>query len=210
MLYSTIRERAIESSKQLSEERGEPEDCIGGGMRNSHLMAIAPNASSSDMVGESPSIEPWAANCFTAQGRAGSFLVKNKYLKKILHEVYDRDNPETWRLIDKADGSVAEFDWMRDEHKSWFKTSRQTDPLWIIELAAIRQQYLDQGQSVNTFKDNSWDFQYMSDVHMAAWSKGLKGLYYLRGKKADKGEVAQPLNAPKVSFEPSECLSCEG
>ncbi len=209
-IYSYIKEEAISESKQLAKERGEPEDCLGSGMRNSHLMAIAPNASSSDMVGESPSIEPFPANCFTGQGRAGSFLVKNKYLKQVLNE-YDKDTPEVWKSIDKNDGSVQHFDWMREDHKKVFKTFREIDPLWIIELASIRQEYLDQGQSVNLAKTNEWSKQYMSDVHIAAWSKGLKGLYYLRGKKSNStSEVKQPLNQQKVDFDPTHCLSCEG
>jgi ribonucleoside-diphosphate reductase alpha chain len=210
-MYSLIESEAIEGSKMLAKERGEPEDCIGSGMRNSHLLAIAPNASSSDMVGESPSIEPWAYNCFTAQGRAGSFLVKNKYLEKVLEDAYNKNNPEVWKAIAKADGSVQWIDWMSEEHKKVFKTSREIDPLWIVELAAIRQEYIDQGQSVNLFKNNLWDKSYMSDVHMAAWAKGLKGLYYMRGEKAGgESSVQQPLNQQKINYEPSECLSCQG
>jgi ribonucleoside-diphosphate reductase alpha chain len=210
MIYSHIQEKAIEGSKQLAQERGCPEDCIGGGMRNSHLMAIAPNASSSDMVGESPSIEPWAANCFTAQGRAGSFLVKNKYLEELLREEYNKDSSEVWKSIAQADGSVQHLTWMKDEHRQVFKTAREIDPLWIVELASMRQQYIDQGQSVNLFKDNTWNKQYMSDVHVAAWAKGLKGLYYMRGKKADSRDTEKPLNSFKIDYEPQTCISCEG
>jgi len=214
MLYVHIKKKAIEASQKLAKERGCPEDCYGGGMRNSHLMAVAPNASSSDMVNESPSIEPYAFNCYVGQGRAGSFLVKNKYLQKLLKDTYDKDIPEVWKSIEKNKGSVQHFTWMEEDHKKIYKTAREIDPLWLIELAGIRQEHIDQGQSLNLFKDNSWTLSYTSDVHVAAWAKGCKGLYYLRGEKLDnnnKGDgKIMPLNAHKIAFEPSNCLSCEG
>lgn len=215
-LYSHIKYKAIEASKKLAQERGCPEDCYGGGMRNSHLMAIAPNANSSDMVNESPSIEPFAFNCYVGQGRAGSFLIKNKYLKNILKEVYDKDTAEVWKSIEQSKGSVQHLDWISKEHKAIYKTAREIDPLWIIELNGIRQKHIDQGQSLNLFKDNTWSLDYMSDVHVALWSKGAKGAYYMRGEKQNKdvennsNVKEMPLNSHKIDFEPSSCLGCEG
>jgi len=214
-VYSHIESEFIKASRQLAVERGEPEDCIGGGMRNSHGIAIAPNVSSADMVGESCSIEPWKSNAFVAQGRSGSFLVKNKYLEKVLEEL-GKNNGGTWKHILDNEGSVRGLEFMSDHHKKVFATAKEIDPMWIIEHASLRQPMICQGQSVNTFKDNSWTMQDMVDLHIAAWAKGLKGLYYMRGEAAEsvnlKGgdSVKPPLNQVRPVFKLDECLSCHG
>lgn len=214
-IYKLIKERAIQGSKQLAEERGESPDCQGSGMRNSHLMAIAPNASSSSLVGASPSIEPSNGNAYTAQGRAGSFLIKNKYLEKVL-EGYSKNSDEVWKSIIVNDGSVQHLDFLNELEKAVFKTSFEISPMWIVEHAAIRQPYICQSQSVNLFMPPDITAQEMSDVHMAAWKKGLKSLYYCRSKAASKASVGtggdKPLNSVPVraKIEYEECLSCSG
>jgi ribonucleoside-diphosphate reductase alpha chain len=214
-LYGLIKERAVEESKRLAAERGECDDCYGSGMRNSHLLAIAPNASSSSMVGTSPSIEPWAANAFNAQGRAGSFLIKNKYLEKVL-EAYGKNTPEVWKDIIVNEGSVQHLDWLDEDAKKVFKTATEINPAWLVELAAARQQYICQSQSLNIFVPNDVTLQEMSDIHIKGWVMGIKTFYYCRSKPATRANLGtggdKPLNSvpvrAKIEFE--SCLSCEG
>lgn len=214
-IFSKIKDKAVDASKQLAKERGEPEDCLGSGMRNSHLLAIAPNASSSSLVGASPSIEPFAANAFASQGRAGSFLIKNKYLEKVLDK-YSKNDETTWKDIVINNGSVQHLEFLSEEEKAVFKTANEINQQWVIEHAATRQEFVCQGQSINLFVPHNATKQYISDLHMLAWSKGLKGLYYLRSESKVKAKVAvgdgttQPLNAIKVNVEFNTCLSCEG
>jgi ribonucleoside-diphosphate reductase alpha chain len=213
IIYKDLQEKAIEGSKILAEERGEPRDCMGSGMRNSHLIALAPNASSSDFVGVSPSSETWSANAFTSQGRAGSYLVKNPHLVTLL-ESYGKDNDEVWGAILEDNGSAQGLDFLTDLEREVFKTSTEINPMWVIELAAIRQKYICQSQSLNLFVTPSITMQEMSDVHIAAWKKGVKTLYYCRNEAPSKASVGtggtKPLNSVPVVEKYSECLSCEG
>ncbi len=214
-IYKALKQKAVAASKLLARERGEPDDCLGSGMRNSHLLAIAPNASSASLVGASPSIEPWAGNAFTAQGRAGSFLVKNKYLEKLL-EQKGMNTQEIWSKIILDQGSVQGLDCLSEEEKKVFATAREINQMWVVELASIRQKEVCQSQSVNIFVHSSSTLQELSDIHMKAWLKGLKSLYYCRAESSTKAQVGtgaeKPLNAvpvrTKIEFE--ECLSCQG
>ncbi len=217
MIYGNLKAKAVEESKRLATLRGEASDCAGSGMRNSHLFAIAPNASSSSLVGASPSIEPSAGNAYNAEGRAGSFLIKNKYLKKLL-ESKGKDAAEVWSSIVTNEGSVQHLDFLDENEKAVFKTAYEINPMWVIEQAAARQDYICQSQSVNLFIPADITAQELSDVHMYAWSKGLKSLYYCRGKSAVKANVGtgsdKPLNAvsvrTKIEYDQSGCLACEG
>lgn len=213
-IFSLIKERAVEASKQLAKERGEAPDCYGSGMRNSHLIAIAPNASSSDFVGTSPSIEPLASNGFMSEGRAGAFIYKNKWLEKLFIEK-GINTKETWDKVILNDGSVKDIPELSDFEKSVFATAREIDQRWIIEHAANRQPKICQSQSVNLYMQENTTKQFMSDIHFLAWVKGLKTLYYCRVPKAQKTylnnvETNQPLNHVKIDIDFSECLSCEG
>ena len=217
-IHGDIRPKAIAESLRLGALRGECDDCQGTGMRNSHLFAIAPNASSSSLVNTSPSIEPWNSNAFNAQGRAGSFLIKNKYLENLLEEK-GMNNDDVWSDIIGNSGSVQHLTCLSDFEKSVFETFEETDPKWIIELASIRQPYICQSQSLNICVRPDITLQEMSDIHIDAWYKGVKSLYYCRSKAASKVSLgtggAKPLNAVPVvkkieySMENS-CLSCEG
>jgi ribonucleoside-diphosphate reductase alpha chain len=217
IVYGLLKKKAIEESKRLAVLRGEAPDCEGSGMRNSHLFAIAPNASSSSLVGASPSIEPFAGNAFNAEGRAGSFLIKNKYLKKLL-ETKGQDTDEVWSSVVINDGSVQHLDCLTDEEKAVFKTAYEINPMWIVEQAGERQKHICQSQSVNLFTPADITAQELSDIHITAWVKGLKSLYYCRGKGAAKASVGtgtdKPLNAvavrTKIEYDQSGCLSCEG
>lgn len=215
LIYGNIKKKAIESSLQLAKERGEAPDCMGSGMRNSHLLAIAPNASSSSLVGASPSIEPWSDNCFVADGRAGAFLIKNKYLEKLL-ESKGQNNEEVWKSIQSNNGSVAHLDCLNDDEKSVFKTSKEISPMWIVEQAAARTPYICQSTSLNIFVQKDITKEEMSDVHMYAWQKGVPTMYYCRAEGAKKASIGtggdKPLNAVQVKIEYSTegCISCEG
>lgn len=210
-----MKDTAVEASKELASERGEPDDLVGSGMRNSHLLAFAPNASSAAILGASPATEPWAGNAFTAQGRAGSFLIKNKYLLKLLQEKgFDTD--EVWNSIINNEGSVRHLACLTDEEKKVFATAYEVSPMWIIEHAAVRQKYVCQSQSINLFMPAGTTIQELSDVHMKAWKSGLKSLYYCRAKPSVKASVGTggetPLNSVPVrtKIEYEECLSCQG
>lgn len=213
-IYSLIKERAVESSKQLAKERGESPDCVGSGMRNSHLLAIAPNASSSSIVGASPSIEPWKDNYFVADGRAGAFLIKNKYLEKIL-KAYSMDVPEVWKSIQDNKGSVQHLDFLTDLEKSVFKTFSEINPMYVIEQAAARTPYICQSTSVNIQVTKDITKEEMSDIHIKAWGSGVKTLYYCRAEGADKADIGtgteKPLNAVPVrkKIEYETCFACE-
>ena len=210
-----MKEQAIEGSKELAIERGEPADVRGSGMRNSHLLALAPNASSAAIFGASPAQEPWNGNAFTAQGRAGSFLIKNKYLEKLLIEK-GLNTDEVWSQIVVAEGSVYGLEFLSDFEKSVFITAYEVNGRWIVEHAGTRQPHVCQAQSTNIFMHAGTTKQEMSDIHMMAWIKGLKSLYYCRAKAPTKAQVgtggAQPLNAIQVrtTVEFEECLSCQG
>lgn len=217
MIYGMLFERAVKESKRLATLRGEAPDCEGSGMRNSHLFAIAPNASSSSLVGASPSIEPWAGNAFNAEGRAGSFLIKNKYLKWLLQSL-NQDTDEVWSSIVTNEGSVQHLNFLTEHQKDVFKTAYEINPMWIIEQASARQPYICQSQSVNLFLPADISAQEISDIHLYAWEKQLKSLYYCRGKAKVKANVGtgsdKPLNAvqvrTKIEYDQSGCLACEG
>lgn len=217
-IYKSIKEKAVAESLVLGKLRGEASDTKGSGMRNSHLLAIAPNASSSNMVGKydtSPSIEPSAAVCYNAQGRAGNHLIKNEYFERVL-EKYGKNNIDIWKDIANHKGSVQHLDFLSDEERQVFKTASEINQQWVVELASIRQKYICQSQSVNIFMPADTTKQEMSDLHMLAWQKGLKTLYYCRAEAASKITVGtggdKPLNAVPVrqKIEYDECLSCSG
>lgn len=215
LIYSDIKRKATKASKEMAKTRGEAPDTEGSGYRNSHFMAIAPNASSSSLVGASPSVEPFAAVAYVAQGRAGSFLIKNKYFREVLKK-YGKDTRATWDSIISNGGSVQHLGFLTDHEKLVFKTAREINPQWIIELAGIRQQHVCQSQSINLFVKSDITMQEMSDLHMMAWRKGLKSLYYCRAEAAGKVEVGtggdKPLNSIPVrqTIKYEECLSCSG
>lgn len=215
LIYSDLQKKAIDESLRLGSLRGEAPDCVGSGMRNSHLFAVAPNASSSSIVGASPSIEPFNSNAFNAEGRAGSFLIRNKYLEDILIK-HGQNTQAVWSSIITKEGSVQHLAFLSDLERAVFKTAYEINPMWIIEQASARQQYICQSQSVNLFVPATISKEEMSDIHVSAWVKGMKTLYYCRSKSATKANIgtggSQPLNAVPVrtKIEYEGCLSCEG
>ncbi len=188
VVFSTIKERAVTQSKRLAEQRGEYPDGTSTGLRHSHLMAIAPNASSGIILSTSPSIEPLKANAYTHRTRAGSFLVKNKYLEEVL-ERYGINNESTWTSIITKKGSVQHLPELTEGEKAIFKTADELDQNWVVQHAADRQKYICQGQSVNLFFPAGAEKSYVNRVHLKAWKEGLKGLYYLRTEAKQRAET---------------------
>ena len=188
LIFDNIKEKASFQSKKLASKRGEYPDGIGTGLRHAHLLAIAPNASSGIILSTSPSIEPMKANAFTHRTRAGSFLVKNSYLKKVL-EKHEKDTDKTWSSIITNKGSVQHLEYLSDEEKNIFKTAQELDQNWVVQHAADRQRCICQGQSVNLFFPAGSEKSYVNCVHLRAWQEGLKGLYNLRTEAKARAET---------------------
>lgn len=188
VVFSNINFRAHNQTSMLAKERGEYPDGEGTGVRNAHLMAIAPNASSGIILSTSPSIEPLKANAYTHRTRAGSFLVKNKYLEDVLNR-YEINNESTWTSIITKKGSVQHLPELNEQEKAVFKTAQELDQEWVVQHAADRQKYICQGQSVNLFFPSGAEKSYVNKVHLKAWKEGLKGLYYLRTEAKQRAET---------------------
>lgn len=156
-----------------------------GMKRNMHLIAIAPNASSSILCGNtSPSIEPYSAVSFSQITETGTHSFKNKYFQRLLEQkgLSSDEIKSVWRSVSAKKGSVQHLTILEDVEKAVFKTAMEIDQKWIIEHAATRQRYIDQAQSVNLFFKAPIAVEYLHDVHYSAWQKGLKTLYYCRTK----------------------------
>jgi len=222
-IFKHIREGLDNANKKLGKERGEAPDAEGTGNRFSHLMAIAPNASSSIIMGNtSPSIEPYRANAYRQDTLSGSFLNKNRWLDELLIRV-SKDKPEnwyddTWSSIIANDGSVQHLEWMSENDKAVFKTAMEIDQRWVIELAADRQQYIDQAQSLNLFFRPDANIKYVHAIHFMAWKKGLKTLYYCRSEKIGKADkvskrierqVIKEIDMTQIA-QGNDCIACEG
>ena len=220
-IFKSIREGLDNANLALGTERGEAPDAEGTGRRFSHVMAIAPNASSSIIMGNtSPSIEPYRANAYRQDTLSGSFLNKNRWLDKILKElITDTDKyNEVWSSIIANDGSVQHLDILSDDQKAVFKTSMEIDQRWVIDLAADRQMYIDQAQSLNLFFRPDANIKYVHAIHFMAWKKGLKTLYYCRSEKIGKADkvskkierqVIKELDMTQVA-QGNDCIACEG
>jgi ribonucleoside-diphosphate reductase alpha chain len=162
-----------------------------GWKRNMHLLAIAPNASSSIICGNtSPSVEPFSACSFAQKGETGTNVLRNKWLQKVLERkgLSDDEIKSVWRSISAKKGSCQHIAILEQHEKDVFKTAFEIDQRWIIEHAATRQRYIDQAQSINLFFKAPIDVKYLHDVHYSAWEKGLKTLYYLRSQVSSKTE----------------------
>lgn len=211
-IFTHIQSEALIATKRLGELKGAYLDDNGTGHRNSHLLAIAPNANSSIILETSPSIEPWKSNAFTYRTRAGSFLQFNKYLETLLKT--KNDDPawlqETTQSIILNQGSVQHLDCLTDWEKQVFKTAFELDQMWIIEHASVRQEFICQGQSVNLFFPAGTDINYVNLVHLAAHKKQLKTLYYLRTTAESSAEKISTKVEKRKLKDVEECLSCQG
>jgi ribonucleoside-diphosphate reductase alpha chain len=229
-MFKYIREGLDVANKQLGTERGEAPDAKGTGNRFSHVMAIAPNASSSIIMGNtSPSIEPYRANAYRQDTLSGSFLNKNKWLDKIIMKHLspsgapltpkgEEEYNDIWSSIIANDGSVQHLDILTDVEKDVFKTSMEIDQRWVIDLAADRQHHIDQAQSLNLFFRPDAHIKYVHAIHFMAWKKGVKTLYYCRSEKIGKAdkvskrierEVIKELDMTQIA-QGNDCIACEG
>ena len=222
-MFKQIRKGLDEANISLGKERGEAPDAVGSGQRFSHLMAIAPNASSSIIMGNtSPSIEPYRANAYRQDTLSGSQLAKNKWLDKLIKERSEADPKldynDIWSSIIANDGSIQHLLWLDDWTRDVFKTSMEIDQRWIIQHASDRQVFIDQAQSVNLFFRPDANIKYLHAIHYLAWKSGLKTLYYCRSEKIGKAdkvskrierEVIKELDM-KAIMDGDTCLACEG
>jgi len=218
-MFKTIKEQAVMCTEALAVTRGEYLYGEGTGRRNSHLLAVAPNANSGMILGTSPSIEPLKSNAFTHRTRVGAHLIKNKHLDKVMEEHRlrlgkDQDwLAKEWKNIIHHEGSVQQLDYLTDWEKDVFKTAFELDQEWVVEHAAQRQEFICQGQSVNLFFPAGSDKAVVNKVHLKAWKDKLKGLYYLRTSTGHTAEqVGQKVERVALQdfVESDECMSCSG
>jgi len=222
-MFKHIRSGLDSANLELGSERGEAPDAKGTGLRCSHVMAIAPNASSSIIMGNtSPSIEPWRANAYRQDTLSGSFLNKNKFLDQLIKDKCDSNSnlnyDRIWSSIIANDGSVQHLRCLDDQEKEVYKTAMEIDQRWVIEHAADRQEYIDQSQSLNVFFRPDANITYLHAVHFMAWKKGVKTMYYCRSEKIGKAdkvsrkierEIIQEIDMEALASG-EECLACEG
>ena len=212
-MFQHIKWRAVNATKQLAEERGECPDGVGHGVRNAHLLAVAPNASSSIICGNtSPSIEPYRANAFTQKTKSGSSLLKNEYLEHVLQEL-DQDTDDVWKSIITNNGSVQHLDFLDDWTKDVFKTAVEIDQKWIIDMASDRQMDICQSQSLNIFFPADVSKQELHAIHMMAWKRKVKTLYYLRSEAIKRAETVSDEALRQYIFDSLDdegCVACEG
>lgn len=220
-IFRHIHEACAEADAKLCAERGPCPDAADSGVmrRFSHWTAVAPNASSSlIMGGTSPSIEPYRANIYRQDTLSGAYIMKNRFLKAALAE-RGLDTDEVWADIIAHDGSVQHRTDLPQEVRDVFKTATEIDQRWIVELAADRQAFIDQGQSVNLFFPPDVSVAYLHACHFTAWKLGLKSLYYNRSDKLRKADrvgvqverrrIEDEINMQAVA-DGTTCLACEG
>jgi ribonucleoside-diphosphate reductase alpha chain len=221
-MFKNIHTKGAVANLELGKERGEAPDAVGTGRRFSHMWAIAPNASSSIIMGNtSPSIEPYRANAYRQDTLSGSSLNKNRWLDKIIQKEAgshtDGWADEVWSSIIANDGSVQHLTWMNENDREVFKTSMEIDQRWVIEHAADRQPYIDQAQSLNLFFRPDAHIKYIHACHFLAWKRGLKTLYYCRSEKLAKAdkvskrierEIIKELDLSAI-IGGDECLACQ-
>ena len=227
-IFSQLKIESERASRDMAKEYGEPLWCVGTGMRNTHLRAIAPTVSNSKLSGNvSAGVEPWAANVFTEQTSKGTFIRKNKELEKALRKI-GINTKETWDKILNDGGSVQdlnelddwgfvlgrllhrdeisqdiidrkEVDWMKDV----FKTFKEINQLELVKQAGIRQQYIDQSVSLNLAFPAQASPKWINQIHLEAWKQGIKTLYYMRTESVLRGDIAARATDP-------DCISCDG
>ena len=226
-MFKHIRAGADAASRVLAEERGACPDAEDFGImeRFSNKLSVAPTASISIICGgASPGIEPAAANSFTHKTLSGSFNVRNPYLRALLAEK-GKDTDEVWSSITTNEGSVQHLDFLTEDEKAVFRTAFEIDQRWIVEHAGDRSEYICQSQSINLFLPADIHKRDLHQLHLLAWKKGVKSLYYCRSKSIQRAEVVannengqmavpnlgkvnggdQP--AERIDYE--ECLACQ-
>lgn len=197
-VFTLLKERSYAESEKMAKKYGEPELLKGHGRRHTTTMAVAPTTSSAFIIGQaSQSIEPFMSNCYVKDLAKMKITVKNKALQSLLAEK-GKDDSDTWKSIRDNDGSVQHLDFLTDDEKAVFRTFAEIDQYVIIEQAAVRQMFIDQGQSLNVMIGPSTSAKEINNLYLTAWRKGIKALYYQHSMNA-----AQELTRKKV------CESCE-
>jgi ribonucleoside-diphosphate reductase alpha chain len=230
-IFSQIKIESERASRDMAREYGEPLWCIGTGMRNTHLRAIAPTVSNSKLAGNvSAGIEPWAANVFTEQTAKGTFIRKNPTLERVLEKI-GHNTREVWDQILADGGSVQGLDFMDGFRvklgekaspitlskfsklpdaeqaqyvplKDVFLTFKEINQLELVRQAGIRQQYIDQSVSLNLAFPTEAEPKFINQVHLEAYRAGVKTLYYMRTESVLRGDIASRAMV--------DCLSCDG
>ena len=201
-IFSQIKIESERASMALADAYGEPLWCVGTGMRNTHLRAVAPTVSNSKLSGNvSPGIEPWAANIFTEQSAKGTFIRKNPTLETILKK-QKLNTKEVWDKILADGGSVQDIEGLSEDTKEVFKTFKELNQLELVRQAGIRQQYIDQSVSLNLAFPSEATPKWINKVHMDAWRKGIKTLYYMRTESVLRGDIANQAM--------EDCVACDG
>ena len=210
-IFSQIKIESERASMALADTYGEPLWCVGTGFRNTHLRAIAPTVSNSKLSGNvSPGIEPWAANIFTEQSAKGTFIRKNPTLESVLED-NGINTREIWDKILADGGSIQDIKQLNDvlmgdydlPVKDVFKTFKEINQLELVGQAAIRQQYIDQSMSLNLAFPSEATPKWINKVHLDAWRKGIKTLYYMRTESVLRGDIAQQAMS-------EDCVACDG
>ena len=209
-IFSQIKIESERASRDLADVYGEPLWCVGTGMRNTHLRAIAPTVSNSKLSGNvSPGIEPWAANVFTEQSAKGTFIRRNPVLEAVLED-NDLNTEKIWNQILADGGSVQNIEELDDvlmgdwdePVKNVFKTFKEINQLELVRQAGIRQQYIDQSVSLNLAFPSEATPKWINKVHMEAWKQGVKTLYYTRTESVLRGDLAAAAM--------DDCVACDG
>jgi ribonucleoside-diphosphate reductase alpha chain len=227
-IFSQLKLESERASRDMAREFGEPLWCIGTGMRNSHLRAIAPTVSNSKLSGNvSAGIEPWAANVFTEQTAKGTFIRKNPTLEKALKKIR-KNNKDVWDQIFIDGGSVQGLDFLDEwffhdgnllnkeklqeqnlpveeciPFKDVFKTFKEINQLELVRQAGLRQQYIDQSVSLNLAFPSEAPPKFINQVHMEAYKQGIKTLYYMRTESVLRGDILNKAIDPT-------CAGCDG
>lgn len=223
-VFEMIHRYADHANYKLGQEKGEAPEMKGTGKRLSHVMAVAPNASSALIAGVSPSIEPLRANVYTQKTLSGSHTIRNRYLRDVLRK-HGLDTNEVWQMIASKGGSVQDLDVLSVREKAAFKTAIEIDQAWLVRLAAERQPFICQGQSLNLFFEPEVKMSRLHEIHIGAWKRGLKTLYYLRSEAVSRAkrepvkyehvDAQEPAAVKQTSSEIKEgytieCVGCEG
>jgi len=225
-MFSRFRECMERANTELGSERGSPKLLEGTGLRFAHTSAIAPTASNALICGNvSPSIEPWRANAFRQDTLSGTFIQKNKFLDALIKRKEQEglcSYDDAWMSIIQDEGSVKSLDFLSDYERDVFKTSSEIDQLWVIEHAADRTPFIDQGQSLNIFIRPDITIARLHTIHFLAWKHGIKTMYYVRteklantdkvGKKVKRVRIEEEVEQMKqlLGNDGDECLACHG
>jgi ribonucleoside-diphosphate reductase alpha chain len=203
-VFKLIKDKSYKASETLAEMFGEPETLVGYGRRNVTLNAIAPTTSSAFILGQvSQSIEPIWSNAYVKDVAKLKVTIKNPVLQKLLVSI-KKDNKATWDSIKKHDGSVQHLEFLTDEQKDVFRTFAEVNQSTIINQAAIRQDFIDQSQSLNLMISPDMPTKDVNKLLIDAWQLGVKTLYYQHSMNS-----AQAFSRKKLNLNDLVCTSCE-